>query len=75
MDVDLFEDELCVVLFDIDDGVLVYGTFNDEEEARTFIACGPHGMEDHDAVVQPLYAPHALKVELTSPTALLDVSG
>jgi hypothetical protein len=61
-----FEDEECCVVFTLTQtsGVLVYGPFKDDEEARTFVACGPHGLEGVLATVQPLYPPHALRVEL-----------
>jgi hypothetical protein len=65
-----FEDEECCVVFarPAGGGVLVYGPFVDDEEARTFVACGPHGLEGVLSTVQPLYPPHALHVEM------LDVS-
>jgi hypothetical protein len=75
-----FEDEECCVVFAVPngDGVLVYGPFTDDEEARTFVACGPHGLEDTLATIQPLYPPHAIRLELSDMDAvipaLLDVS-
>jgi hypothetical protein len=79
-----FEDEECVVLFDVgiegvdESAVMVYGPFVDEEEAQTFVACGPHGLEDRNSKIQALYPPHALRFELSDIStiipSLLDVS-
>jgi hypothetical protein len=77
MDVATFEEESAVVCFNLgEDGVSVYGPFVDDEEARTFIACGPHGMEEYlsYATVEVLYPPHALRLDLTGHEQLLDVS-
>jgi hypothetical protein len=78
---DIGGDEQYCVVFAVPngDGVLVYGPFEDDEEARTFVACGPHGLEvDTLATIQPLYPPHAIRLELSDMDAvipaLLDVS-
>ena len=56
--------EECVVVYDMGDWTktLCYGPFVNDEEARTFIACGPHGLEEYEilARIMPLYPPHAL---------------
>ena len=46
------DNDTCVVVFDElyhdmePSGRRVFGPFKDGEEATTFIACGPHGLED-----------------------------
>ncbi len=60
------KDEQYVVVFDElyhdtePNGRRVFGPFTDEEEASTFIACGPHGLEEfvEFASVVSLNAPH-----------------